>query len=141
MGEAYPFKMGIFVIETKPVVRAFFIFPKSPATRIIYKSKKGVLELVQRNLKNKQKNVFICNENIFDLPISVYAKMVYIYLCSCAGVANEFLLANNTITQKCSLSKNKIQKAIKELVEIGLLSEKKSQAGNSTTKFLELQLL
>jgi predicted transcriptional regulator len=67
--------------------------------------------------------------------------MVYIYLCSCAGVANEFLLANNTITQKCSLSKNKIQKAIKELVEIGLLSEKKSQAGNSTTKFLELQLL
>jgi hypothetical protein len=75
--------------------------------------------------KNKVKfpHYFVAPNEIFDFEksdLSVYAKIVYLYICRCENNSKAFP-SYETVGTKCSIAKSTAQKAVKELVEAGLL--------------------
>jgi hypothetical protein len=75
--------------------------------------------------KNKSKfpHFFIAPNEIFDFEksdLSVYAKIVYLYICRCENNSKAFP-SFRTIGEKCSISRNKSQDAVNELVDAGLI--------------------
>jgi hypothetical protein len=66
---------------------------------------------------------FVAPNEIFDFEksdLSVYAKIVYLYICRCENNSKAFP-SFRTIGEKCSISRNKAVDAINELVESGLI--------------------
>jgi hypothetical protein len=75
--------------------------------------------------KNKVKfpHYFVAPNEIFDFEksdLSVYAKIVYLYICRCENNSKAFP-SFRTIGEKCSISRNKAVDAVNELVETGLI--------------------
>lgn len=81
------------------------------------------MDKIQRGSK---RDFFISQNMIFDLDISIYAKMTYMYLCRLADNDNQSFPSYNTIAKACSYSKSSAIRSIQELEKIGLI-EKKSR--------------
>jgi len=74
-------------------------------------------------IKRASKREFFIGQNmIFDLDISINAKITYLYLCRCADDESQAFPSYNTIAKKCSFSRRTAMRAIQELQDIGLLS-------------------
>src|SRR5690554_2422727 len=71
--------------------------------------------------RGSKRNFTIVQNIIFSLEISVYAKLVYVYLNKCADEEGQAFPSYNTIAENCSCSRRKAIEAIKELKEICLL--------------------
>jgi len=80
------------------------------------------MDRIQRGSK---RNFTIVQNVIFDLDLSIYAKMVYVYLNRCADTEGHSFPSYKTIAEKCSCSRRTAIDAIKALQDIGLLSVKK----------------
>lgn len=66
---------------------------------------------------------FYCFNMIFEQPLSDHAKLVYIYLCRCAGEKASSFPGKKTIARACSIGETSVYYATKELVAFGLLSK------------------
>lgn len=75
---------------------------------------------------------------IFELDLSVYAKMVCAYLCSCADSTGRSSPSLKDIAKKCSIkSRHTVLNAIKELKEAGLIdSARRTGADNENLSTL-----
>lgn len=92
---------------------------------------------MDRIIKKERKNWFYSYNMIFEQDISSQAKLIYLYLCRCADEEGQSFPSINTIAGKCSISRSATIRAIKELMDIGLLAkEKRTRADNSQTSNL-----
>ena len=57
--------------------------------------------------------------DIFETELSIYEKMVYIYICRCCNNGQTAFPSYQTIADKCSLSRRKAIDAVKVLIEHG----------------------
>jgi DNA-binding transcriptional regulator YhcF (GntR family) len=72
----------------------------------------------------KRQNWFWCYNMIFEQDISIHATTVYIYLCRCADKDGRSFPSHADIGRKCKIkSKVTVRKALKELVETGLIKQ------------------
>ena len=69
------------------------------------------------------KNKFAASSSIFELPISVHAKIVYLYLCSVADSNGQSSPSRNTIAEMCKISPATVSRATDSLVEHGLVTK------------------
>lgn len=63
-------------------------------------------------------------ESIFDSDLSEHAKLIRIFLASCAGKNNQSSPSINTIARKCSISRATVKRALIELEQKGWLTKK-----------------
>jgi len=83
--------------------------------------------------KNERKNWYYSYNLIFELEISIYAKMVYKYLCRCADGDGHAFPSLNDIAKKCSIkSRQTVITAIKELEGARLLSKERRLRENKS---------
>jgi len=88
--------------------------------------------------KNKmQVPYFQVPNDVFDLDLKSYEKMVYIYLCRCCNNGSDAFPSYQTIADKCGISKSSAMRAVKTLEENDLLykecRQKKDGSCNSNT--------
>ncbi|WP_324825129.1 helix-turn-helix domain-containing protein [Sinanaerobacter sp. ZZT-01] len=72
---------------------------------------------------SKEKN-FAASPLIFTKAISSKAKLIYFYLCRCAGKEGTCFPAHKTTAMKCSLGFSTVRKAIKELIDCAIIAVK-----------------
>lgn len=70
---------------------------------------------------------FKVDDSIFDLKLSSASKLVYIYLCRCSDKQGRSFPSIRKISRSCSLSRQTVSNALKELVEFGLLRVEKHE--------------
>lgn len=88
--------------------------------------------------KHERKNWFYSYNLIFELELSLQAKMIYTYLCRCADNEGQSFPSLNDIAKKCSIkTRQTVVNGIKELEEARMLSkERRTRANKSTTSTL-----
>jgi len=90
--------------------------------------------------KNERKNWYYSYNLIFDMELSIHAKMVYTYLCCCADDGGQAFPSLNDIAKKCSIKSRKtVVNAIKELEGARLLSKERrirSNQSNTTNLYI-----
>src|SRR4051812_45351626 len=74
--------------------------------------------------RHERKNWFHSYNLIFEINVSVYAKIVYQYLCRCADAEGASFPKHDTIGKACGIRKTKVKEALKELIDVKLLSKK-----------------
>jgi predicted transcriptional regulator len=75
------------------------------------------------NNNTKFQHFYVAPNEIFDFDksdLSVYAKIVYLYICRCENNSTAFP-SFNKIAAKCSISRSSAQRAVNDLVEAGLI--------------------
>jgi len=83
--------------------------------------------------KNERKNWYYSYNLIYDLELSIHAKMVYTYLCRCADSDGQAFPSLNDIAKKCSIkSRQTVVNAIKELEGARLLSKERRTRENKS---------
>ena len=61
-------------------------------------------------------------DTIFDIPLSAYAKLVYLYLCRCADSNGQSFPSHKDICKKCEIKSDRtVKNALKELHAAGLI--------------------
>ena len=92
--------------------------------------------------KNERKNWYYSYNLIFDMGLSIHAKMVYTYLCRCADSDGQAFPSLNDIAKKCSIkSRQTVVNAIKELEEARILSkERRTRENKSQTSTMYIVL-
>lgn len=73
--------------------------------------------------KRERKNWFYSYDMIFEQNISEHAKLIYLYLCRCSDSTGKSFPSRSTIATKCSIGVKTVDRALKELQEIGLLQK------------------
>jgi DNA-binding MarR family transcriptional regulator len=76
--------------------------------------------------RKELKNWFYSYNMIFEQNISVFAIVLYVYLCRCADKEGQSFPSHKTIAKDCKISITSVKNAIKELGKAKLL-EKESQ--------------
>lgn len=71
---------------------------------------------------------------IFEMELSIYAKMVYFYLSKCKNNDNTCFPCHFTIAKNCSCGVTKVKEAIKELVAHKLLLKEERYTGTKKGK-------
>jgi len=85
------------------------------------------------NLRRERRDFFFSYNMIFDQPISTHAKLAYLYLCRCADDGGSSFPSRQTIAKKCGVGVRTADKAIQELLDIGLLSKLQRFNGQKQT--------
>jgi hypothetical protein len=83
----------------------------------------------------RSKGYFWCENEIFEIKISIHAKMMYIALCRFADGNGHSFPSYPKLMEMCSMNRNSVTKALKELVEIKLVhyERRKTKAGGNTS--------
>jgi len=87
-------------------------------------------------LRNKFKKDWFHSYNmIFEQKISIYAKMIYLFLCRCADGNEQSFPSRQTISLKCGMSVRSVDGALNELENIKLIKKEKrlSKSGGQTS--------
>ena len=87
---------------------------------------------MSRIIKKERKNWFYSYNMIFEQNISSQAKLIYLYLCRCADEEGHAFPSFKTIADKCTISRSSVIRAIKELIDIGLLEKNKRVRANKS---------
>jgi len=87
-------------------------------------------------IRRERKDFFFSYNMIFDQPLSEHAKIIYLYLCRCADDEGQSFPGRRKIAEKCSISDRTVDKAIKELINIGLLDKEVRHDGIKFTSNL-----
>ena len=67
---------------------------------------------------------FVVPDKIFGHPIGKEAKLIFFYLCCCAEMNGSSVQAYSKIMEACGIgNRNTVTKALKELVETGLIKK------------------
>jgi hypothetical protein len=72
-------------------------------------------------IRKANRNFFYSYNMIFDQNISSHAKVIYIFLCRCADADGQSFPSRSYIASKCSVSKSSVIRAMRELVDLGLI--------------------
>jgi len=72
----------------------------------------------------RKRSWFYCDNAIFDLGISKYAKLIYLYLCRCAGDGDTCFPSFKKIREKTGCSNGVIGQALQELERARLIRRK-----------------
>jgi len=70
----------------------------------------------------KRRDFFICQNMIFDVDVSAYAKLVYTFLCRMADSDNQSFPGRKYIAQRCNVSESTVSRAVGELKACGLIT-------------------
>jgi hypothetical protein len=103
----------------------------------VFRSDREVI-LVDTIKKHERKNWFYSYNLMFELDLSIQAKMIYTYLCRCADNEGQSFPSLNDIAKKCSIkTRQTVVNGIKELEEARMLSkERRTRANKSNTSTL-----
>jgi DnaD/phage-associated family protein len=74
---------------------------------------------------------FQAPNDIFDLTVSltIYQKIVYLYLCRCSNQGAQAFPSYKTIADKCGMSRRKAIDTVRELIEFNLLTKENRKTG------------
>lgn len=76
----------------------------------------------------RRRSWFWAHNAIWDVPdLSAHAILVYLYLCRCADAGGTCWPSRSTIARACRISKDTVDRAIKQLCERGLLLKEPRQ--------------
>ncbi|HEY8342819.1 MAG TPA: helix-turn-helix domain-containing protein [Calditerricola sp.] len=76
----------------------------------------------------RRRHWFWAHNAIWDVPdLSAHAILVYLYLCRCADAGGTCWPSRSTIARACRISKDSVDRAIKQLCERGLLIKESRQ--------------
>ncbi|HEY8342870.1 MAG TPA: helix-turn-helix domain-containing protein [Calditerricola sp.] len=76
----------------------------------------------------RRRSWFWAHNAIWDVPdLSAHAILVYLYLCRCADAGGTCWPSRSTIARACRISKDSVDRAIKQLCERGLLIKESRQ--------------
>ena len=76
----------------------------------------------------RRRSWFWAHNAIWDVPgLSAHAILVYLYLCRCADAGGTCWPSRSTIARACRISKDSVDRAIKQLCERGLLMKESRQ--------------
>lgn len=78
-----------------------------------------------------RKKAFAATTDIFIQTISAKAKLVYLYLCRCAGKAASCFPAYRKIAAMCSSGISTVRKAIRELADVALVMIQERRRGDN----------
>ena len=79
----------------------------------------------------RRRGWFWAHNAIWDVEgLSPYAILVYLYLCRCADAGGTCWPSRATIAQACRISKDSVDRAVKQLVELGLLEKEVRRAND-----------
>lgn len=80
---------------------------------------------LERSYIKREVPFFQVDNEIFDLalPLNIYQKIVYIYLCRCSNQGAQAFPSYLTISKKCGMSRRKAIDTINELIELNLLQK------------------
>lgn len=93
--------------------------------------------------KADRKRWFYSYNAIFEMDLSIQAKMLYLYLCRCADSESQSFPARRSIISHCSMGRTSVGNALRELESSRLITRKsrhrknKSQTSNQYTIFPE----
>lgn len=98
-----------------------------------YEDNSTDLEFDGIELEMEEKGFFYSYNMIFDLDISEHAKLLYLYLCRLADNKKTSFPSYNTMGKACTFSRNTAMRAMKELMETGLVIKKRRSNGKEQT--------
>lgn len=93
--------------------------------------------------KAERRNWFFSYNAIFEMDISIQAKMLYLYLCRCADSQAMSFPSKSTMMRHCSMGRTSVGNALRELEKAQLLKresryrENMSQTSNRYTIYPE----
>ena len=90
------------------------------------------MDNTSRVVKRERKNWFYTYNMILDQDISIHSKMLYITLCRYADSEGQSFPSRETLAKKCSVTTKTIDRAMKELIAIGVVSKESRQRKNGS---------
>ncbi len=85
--------------------------------------------------KVRETGFFIAANDIFEMNISTYAKLVYVYLAKCSNNNGVSFPSLNKIAEKCNCSRATVARAINELIEHDLVDKENQYAETDSGKW------